>query len=185
MSPRCVGAHRKYRRGFTLIEVLMALVVSAIAILGARFLLETLGGQTLRVVKTASEIDRDANGERLLRAILARTEVPSALDSTFGGDERRAHFGSWCDVPRGWLERCRVELTVDQAADGFAITARLSTGEVVIVQRGRNADGLRYLLDPADGGRWLRQWPNSSAPPLALGILVDGDTLIARIGERG
>jgi len=181
----CPARVDRYRSGFTLIEVLIALVVSAMVTLGARSLLEATSEHVLRVTRTARRIDADANGERLLHTLVSQIEVASPIDSTFGGDERSVHFASWCNVPRGWLERCRVELTFEQIVDGFVVTAKLSTGEIVVVRRGRTADGLRYLIDPADGGKWLRQWPNSSTPPLAVGIVIDRDTLIARIGERG
>jgi prepilin-type N-terminal cleavage/methylation domain-containing protein len=170
--------------GFTLVEVVIALLVSAVVVLSARTLIEILSTQTLRASATTRDMDADANGERLLRAVVGQLEVPSPADSTFGGDEQQAHFGSWCATPRGWLERCRVELRVYQGPDGAAVIAQLSTRETILVKRGRTADGLRYLADPADGGKWLVRWPNSLSVPLALALLIDGDTLIVRVGDR-
>jgi prepilin-type N-terminal cleavage/methylation domain-containing protein len=172
------------RRGFTLVEVVVAFAIGTVVVLGARALLEALGAQTARVAAAARDADADANGERLLRALVGRLEIGAPSD-TFGGDERSARFSSWCQAPRGWQERCRVTLGVEQAADGVAVVTRLSTGETVVLKRGRRTEGLRYLVDAASGGRWFVRWGEGVTVPQAIGILVDGDTTIVRIGERG
>ena len=42
-----------------------------------------------------------------------------------------------------------------------------------------------YLRDAAEGGAWVTSWGASVTAPQALGIVVDGDTTIVRVGERG
>jgi prepilin-type N-terminal cleavage/methylation domain-containing protein len=174
------------RRGFTLIELVVALFVSGIVLLGARLILESLGATEGRMREVAERADRVANGDRLLRTLFARLEVGTDEAREFGGDERVARFTTWCDVPAGWLERCQAEVAIDTATGGgAALVARLSTGERVVLRQGFQAGALRYLNTPAGGGQWFRVWGHGITAPLAIGVITDADTLIVRIGERG
>jgi hypothetical protein len=44
---------------------------------------------------------------------------------------------------------------------------------------------LRYLKDASTRGTWFRSWGTGISAPIAIGVIVDRDTLILRIGERG
>jgi hypothetical protein len=68
---------------------------------------------------------------------------------------------------------------------GLRLVARLSTGEVIALQRGFSTGMLRYLNDPIGRGVWFRIWGHGITAPLAIGVITDGDTAIVRIGERG
>jgi len=164
---------------------MVALVVSAVLLLGARILLGELGDDAHRITDAATRADRDANAERVLRSLLARLEVGTDSTRTFGGDERVAHFTTWCDVPAGWQERCQAALALDTADGELALTAALSTGESLVLRRGFHAGAFRYLSDAAMGGTWFREWGTGLTAPIALGVILDRDTLIVRIGERG
>jgi len=188
MSYLTIGRrHRPARTsvGFTVIEIIVALFVGVAVVVGARTLLEGLAAQTARVAAVARASDRDANGERLLRGLVGRLEIGTDSAQRFGGDEREVHFTSWCDVARGWQERCRVSIAVEPGSVGLAVVARLSSRDTIVLKHGRRGEGLRYLADPSFGGRWLMRWSDGLAAPLAIGILVDADTMIVRIGERG
>jgi prepilin-type N-terminal cleavage/methylation domain-containing protein len=172
------------RAAFTLVEVMVALAVSAAVVLGARLLLESLGSEASRIVGAARSADADANGERLLRAVVGRLEVGTRDGGSFGGDERSATFTSWCDVPRGWQERCRVTLEITRAERGLAVALAFG-GEKIIVRQAEHDVTLRYLADPGAGGVWVSRWGSGLTAPRAIGLLIDGDTVIVRIGERG
>jgi len=171
--------------GFTIIEIIVALSIGAVVVLGARSLLEGLAAQTSRVTATAREGDRDANGERLLRGLVGRLEIGTDSNRRFGGDEREVHFSTWCDVARGWQERCGVSLALEPTRAGVALVARLSTGESIVLREAARGEGLRYLADAGSGGRRFRRWGDGLTAPHAIGVLIDGDTTIVRIGERG
>jgi prepilin-type N-terminal cleavage/methylation domain-containing protein len=115
-------------RGFTLLEVVVALAVGGVLLLGARRMLETVGDGAQGITEAAKAADREANGERLLRALLGRLEVGTDSTRTFSGEEQAARFTSWCDVPAGWQERCIVTLVVGAGPGGATLTASLSTG---------------------------------------------------------
>lgn len=175
----------KARRGFTLVEVMVALVISAIVVLGARMLLEQLGDSALRTVAAAGRADRTANGERLLRDLAGRLEIGTEKSVQFSGEPRTARFGSWCDVPSGWQERCPVELSVVDRGAQSLLVANLASGDSVTLLVRDHPIELRYLDDPRAGGRWFTSWGAGITAPLAFAVISAGDTTIVRIGERG
>ena len=173
------------RAGFTLIELVVAIAIASMAMLFARSLLEELADDAERIVKHASDSDEAANGEHLLRELVGRLEVGTDDSTRFGGHERAARFTSWCEMPSGWLERCRVTLALAEKGREPVLVAALSTGEILVLRRGFVFGELRYLADPARGGSWFKSWGGSVTSPLAIGVILDADTLILRIGERG
>jgi prepilin-type N-terminal cleavage/methylation domain-containing protein len=175
------------RDGFTLIELLVAIMIAGIVLLGARALWESLAESVDQMHQHAIVAERVANGERLLRSLLGRLEVGTLPTREFAGDERHTTFTTWCDVPAGWQERCQAEVAIepDSVASRLRLVARLSTGEVIALQRGFSRGALRYLNDPISGGMWFRIWGHGITAPLAIGIITDSDTAIVRIGERG
>lgn len=189
----CAATQPRDRGAFTLIEVLVALAVSGLVLLAARGLLDALADGADRVTAHASVADRNANGERLVRGLLARAEAGTLPARPFAGDARAVRFSSWCDVPSGWLERCHAALVIDRDVvargasenDALLVAVVLSTGEIVPLRHGVGVAELLYLSDARDGGHWLRGWGASVTAPLAVGVVMDGDTLVLRIGERG
>jgi prepilin-type N-terminal cleavage/methylation domain-containing protein len=176
---------RREPRGFTLIEIVVALVVSAIVMLGARAMLGEVGDDALRISAETRRLDSEANGERSLRALVRQLDLNSGDLSQFAGDPRRVSFSSWCDVPSGWQERCAVTLTLERRAGANALVIRTSKGGALVVRDRVGAGELRYLTTVTSGGEWIRVWGAGITAPLAIGVILDGDTLIVPIGERG
>lgn len=180
MSSRSRGSS-----GFTLIEVVVALVVSAIVMLGARAMLGEVGDDALRISAETRRLDAEANGERMMRSLARQLDLGTGEASQFGGDPRQVSFASWCDVPSGWRERCAVTLTLEPIAGKSALVVRTSKGAALVVRNGVVAGELRYLTTVTAGGEWIRVWGAGITAPLAIGIILDRDTLIVPIGERG
>jgi prepilin-type N-terminal cleavage/methylation domain-containing protein len=184
---------RRDRMGFTLIEVVVALALGGLILLGARRMLEQLADEAYRITRDAAAADADANGERVLRALAGRLEVGTGDAGPFAGEPAATRFTTWCEVPDGWLERCRVTLVIAPAAGAPAsapvLVAQIPGRAPLPLVRGVQADGLRYLVTAAHGGEWFRSWGEGITAPVALGVIrVRGevrDTLIVRIGERG
>lgn len=188
MSARAAGPRgRLASAGFTLVEVMVAVVVIGVVLVGARTMLGQLADDADRITGAAADADRDANADALLRAIAGRLEVSPVPEREvrFEGQPDGARFHSWCQVPDGWLERCEVSLGFVRLDDGSALVLRLSTGEMVPLRRGVGRGEILYLRDAAQGGAWMKSWGASITAPVALGVVVDGDTSIIRIGERG
>lgn len=177
------------RRGFTLVELLVALAIGAIVLLGARLMVEGVADGARRIVRQAARTDRDANAERVLRTVVAALDA-TTTGTSFGGDEREARFTSWCDVPGGWQERCSVTLAIgggtgtgDSAARTLILT--LSGAEPLRIRAGFVHGGLRYLDAAHDGGQWFGTWEAGLTVPIAIGAILDADTLIFKVGDRG
>jgi prepilin-type N-terminal cleavage/methylation domain-containing protein len=175
------------RTGFTLVEVMVALVVMGVVLVGARAMLGQIADDADRITAASAEADRAANADGLLRTIAGRLEVVPVpgQEIRFEGEPQGARFHSWCEVPDGWLERCEVSLGFIELEGEKVLALRLSTGELVPLRRGFQSGEMTYLRDAATGGAWIRSWGASITAPLAFGIVVDGDTTIVRIGERG
>ena len=172
------------RNGFTLIEIMVALLVGGIVLVGARAMLEALADQAHLVSDAASVADRDANADRTLRALAERLEVGTAPEMQFTGDPTATTFASWCEVPAGWLERCSVQLSIEHQHSEESLVARTSLGDSLVLRRGFRNGVIRYLESPAHGGSWIVVWGAGITAPVALGIFLGRDTLIVRIGER-
>jgi prepilin-type N-terminal cleavage/methylation domain-containing protein len=172
------------RGGFTLVEVMVAITISTLLLLGAHAMVEQVGASAEQISATAADADREANAERVLRDLIGRAEQPQA-GSEFTGTPLGARFSSWCEVAAGWLERCTVSLGIVRVGGANVLVIEVHGGTLIPLRRGFADGSVLYLRDAADGGRWLREWSSAVAAPVALGIVMDADTLILRLGERG
>jgi prepilin-type N-terminal cleavage/methylation domain-containing protein len=177
-------ARRASRRAFTLLEVIVALSIGALVVMGARVLLEGLQTHTVRLVSVANTTNAAANAEHVVRTLVGNLELAPNDSSSFEGDAREARFTSWCAVPEGWQERCTVHLAVESETGRVRMMATLSTGERLTLRDSAGAAVFRYLGTGAEGGRWFVTWKHSLMPPLAIGLISDADTMVARVGER-
>ncbi|HET7586181.1 MAG TPA: prepilin-type N-terminal cleavage/methylation domain-containing protein [Gemmatimonadaceae bacterium] len=171
--------------GFTVVEVMIALVISVVVVAGGRALLGVLGDGAHRLAASAAGIDRTTNAERVLRAVIAQAELASSSEEQFTGSATEARFGSWCIVPQGWLERCSVILTVTVADTVHRLELTTSTGDHVVLRQYEGPLELRYLENPSAGGTWRSAWDHMITPPMGMGVIMGSDTTIFRIGERG
>ncbi|HEX7051885.1 MAG TPA: prepilin-type N-terminal cleavage/methylation domain-containing protein [Longimicrobiales bacterium] len=176
------------RPGFTLVEVMLALTIGAMAISGATLLLLGLSDRGRAIDAVAGNIDREANAEHLLRTTVRNLELSRDATLSLEGGPSGARFRSWCDGPTGWPVRCDVRLVVREEADGRTLSLELrpdGTAEeamVVDLWTGLHTVRILYLLDPGEGGKWTDWWTETLLPP-AIGVVLDGDTLILPIRE--
>jgi prepilin-type N-terminal cleavage/methylation domain-containing protein len=179
---------RSSRAGFTLIELMVAIVIAGIVAVGAHSVFLSLTDQARRTASAAANADADANGERLLRALVGRMQIMSPTAIGIFATERSARFATWCDTPGGWQEPCSVTIAVlrsDSVRAEPVLAAILSATDTVPLRRGFAAARLRYLRSASDGGRWDTTWELRARLPIAIGIMTDLDTMIVRIGDRG
>jgi len=182
------------RRGFTLLEVLVGLVVGAIAFTAAATLLLGLVDRLQAVAAESIRTDRDANGERLIRSLVAAVERPSAEVPPLEGNDRSVRFESWCDAPDGWPARCSVRLGFVASGGSSAVVLETTTApgppgaasgadSPVEMWQGLGSGHLLYLVTARDGGRWVDRWSDRRLP-IALGLVLDADTLVLAVGGR-
>lgn len=179
----CAMPHRRTspRGGFTLLEVMVALTLSAGIILTGRLLLEQMGETGRAIVARSDAQDSVLAREETLRNLFRNIEVGPGDSVTFGGTERAMKFWSWCDSAGGLRGRCAVSVTVDTV-----LTVRSSTAEQpVVLLRGDSPGVFRYLNDARNGGQWYRAWGTGILVPLAVAVIFGTDTTVLRIGARG
>lgn len=173
------------RSGFTLIEVLVALTLGALVVLGARAMLVQVGDTARQIIEAGRQNDEAANADRLLRALLLNVAQNDGAADRFDGDGSSARFVSWCQTPGGWLERCSVTLRLESPGGSGRLTAQVPGRAAVVLRSGFSDGALRYLHSARDGGTWLASWNSALLTPAAVALVLDGDTVILRIGERG
>ncbi len=186
---------RRRAAGFTLVEVMVALVVGGMALAGAAMLLSALGGRAEAIETAAERVDRDANAERLLQNLFANLDLQGDTTRALVGDERSVSFRAWCDTPAGWLDRCSVRLFFEQEQGVWTlrlalpstrtpppITKAASSGTVL--RSGFHAGGFRYLASAKDGGSWVASWSEIVAPA-AVALIVERDTLLLSVWGGG
>lgn len=173
------------QHGFTLIEVVVALVISAIMLLGARAILGAMSDNAQRTLEETRAVDKSANAEQTLRLTVRQLNVANGPGTEFSGDSTRATFSSWCDAPRGFLEPCAIRLSIETDSVGKTLLLAGLPGGPIAIRSGIRHAALRYLDSAAHGGEWIETWAKGITAPLAIGITVDSDMIIVRIGERG
>lgn len=171
------------RRGVTLVELMIALAITGMAILGCVMLLDQLNDSHERIHRQRTADASAGNGDRLLRRFLADARTTADTAERFRGDEHNASYLTLCDTPSGWREACRVALTVDSLRDSSAIIAETNRDERFEVRRIPGAATFRYLDLSARDSSWVRQWAVSIALPGAIGIVVGADTMVLPLGS--
>jgi prepilin-type N-terminal cleavage/methylation domain-containing protein len=175
-------------RGFTLIEVMLALTLSALVVLLAHRIFSGVVDGSTRLREARTALDRDANARRFLEEAFGSLDVGTEGAGGFAGHPERVEFATWQRVPGGWLERQRMVLGVEQGT----LVAR---GDEAIALRDSVAGvAFDYLLEPGANATWVREWISPVSAPVAVRVRVAGcgkrdagcvDTLLFLIGPRG
>jgi len=182
------------RRGFTLIETLIALLVSSLVVLLAHQLFAGIAERGQTLISARATLDRDANARRWLRAAFLSLEV--GTDSAGGFDGRRDHaaFAAWLLTAGGWCERRTIILA--RVADRFVASS--PSGDALVLREQVTGVEFDYLLEPGADARWVREWVSPVGAPLAVRLRLTGprwgsgdrggapvDTLFFLVKERG
>ena len=178
------------RTGFTLLEVLVAVMIAATLLLSADLVFEQLADSRQAMARATVERDRAENSAETIRRWVRQVDVsphpgPGSAPHAFAGDATEASFTSSCLAAGGWERECDVSLRITTGSESAALVAVSSTGDSArLTVHGRTL-AIRYLMDAANGGRWLSSWPSGPTVPIAIGIVSRADTIAYRIGARG
>lgn len=172
-------------RGFTLLEVVVALAIGAMAILLAAMMLQTTARLTDYLEQRVRTVEQDRIGELRLRRLIGQMTWSQPTEPAPDFTSEGMRFTTWCDVPAGWQERCSAELRLAADAAPEGMVARLSTGEDLRLLEQRSPTGFLYLFRTERGATWVVRWTDRYSLPGAVGVVTRTDTLIIRIGDRG
>lgn len=176
------------RQGFTLPEVVVAVLLTALLVAATHRVAVQVGEAGSHAIRTAMVADREANAERLLRALVGSYEADPADATPFVGEPVSMRFHAWCDTPTGWQERCEVVLRLDGGDDATTLRAEMTIGgrrRVEVLGAVPPGAAFRYLENAADGGRWSRGWTAQPVAPVAVSVPLAGEDLLVRLGVRG
>lgn len=182
-----IQALGRLRRGFTLVEVLVALALAGVVVLLAHalFTAATQAAQAIREARTA--LDRDANARRWLGAAFLSLEVGQQPHDDFAGRPQQVTFTARLQTSGGWFAPRRV--TLREAGGRFE--AALDDTATLTLRESVAAVAFDYLLVPGATARWAREWLSPVSAPLAVrvrvahGAPVIVDTLLLLIKGRG
>jgi len=171
------------RRGVTLLELIIALAISGLAMLGGVMLLGQLTDSDARIAREHSADATAGNADRLLRRLLIDAVATSDSAERFRGAERTADYLTRCDTPSGWSEPCRATLMLDSLRDSSAIIIETDRGDHYEVRRIAGAATFRYLDLLARDSVWVRRWGASITLPGAIALVSAVDTTVFPLGS--
>jgi prepilin-type N-terminal cleavage/methylation domain-containing protein len=176
---------RTGRTGFTLVEVMVALVLTGMVAVLAHQIFGAVTDHTRRLRDARLVLDRRSNAHRFLQSAFLSLEVGIDSAGAFSGQRDRVNFSSWLPSADGWLERRTVKLGLD-GDRWIAISPPDSSVELA---RGVTALRFDYLLEPGAESTWVGEWESAVSAPLAVRVQVvwggRADTMLYLIKARG
>lgn len=174
------------RRGFTLIEVLVALALTGVVVMMAQRLFASATEGAALLMRKRVELDTRANRQRWLEQAFASVAAGQVGDSGFHGDESSLQAATWSVTAQGWPERVPLVLRVKEGWVDVEIGA-------VSFRLGERLAGARlaYLTAEGAGYRWAVGWSSVIGAPLAVRLILEypapaaPDTCLYLIGDRG
>lgn len=172
----------KSSHGFTLIEVVVALILGSIAVLLAHATLSASSDLAVTANSFARSATRMSNARRLLERIVGTIEVGSSGGHTFEGEAHRLEATVWIkDDPR-----TASRLTLSRMGDG--LTASFDHQSLTLLS-GADSICFDYLLERGAETAWQREWHSPVSAPVAVRLRLwhgsSSDTLLFAVGDRG
>jgi prepilin-type N-terminal cleavage/methylation domain-containing protein len=176
-------------KGFTLVEVLIALLVASMMALLAHGIFSAAVAGSERLQSARRSLDREQGRHRLLTAAFLSTEIGTE-GAAFDGRPQQMSFSAWMPTADGWFELSRLDLTVK---DGRLVMAMPPKPPLVLldsVASGR----FDYLLELGADSRWVQEWVSPVSAPLAVRLRftrkdrfghLESDTTMYLIKGRG
>lgn len=174
-------------RGFTLVEVMVALALTALIASLAAGIGHAVFDRTANLASNREAWDRRWTGDRWLREAFRALEVGTDSLASFHGWPDSVAFTSniLSAVGETELRRIRIAL-VGQALVATEAGGRPPDTLIAPVTFASFA----YLLSLGERSEWMRGWHSPATAPFAVSLVITAptglsDTLLLRIGRRG
>lgn len=175
------------RSGFTVLELAIALSLSALLLLTAASSLDGLRRLTTMTQHRAEELNALATGYHVLRELMATTQVGLTQSDRFSGDSRSVSVLALCRTAGGWRERCRAYITLSPNGERTWVlwSSGPGTPQALFDVVGRAEFRFRGMggLDLSNAG-WQSSWSTGVAAPRLVALVAPGDTMIFSVGNR-
>jgi len=173
------------RRGFTLIEVSVALLVGALVVAVAHAVFAGVADRGRALAAARRALDQEMNARRWLEATFLSLDVGTDSAGGFAGHADRVEFAAWERSADGWFERRRIALgRYDEQ-----LVAIVMGGDPVALRDSVKGVAFDYLLEPGADARWVPEWLSPVSAPLAVRLRLTAagrvDTLLFLIRARG
>jgi prepilin-type N-terminal cleavage/methylation domain-containing protein len=152
------------RGGFTLVEVLVALVVATMLVVMAHRIFAAAVSGTAVLERGRLALDQTRNAHRFLTAAFLSVEVGIDDAGPFEGDPDEVRFTTWLQTPDGWFERSAADLRID----GGRLVVTIPSSNPVVLADGVAALHVDYLLERGADTPWVSQWHSPVSAPLAV-----------------
>ncbi len=175
---------RQPDRGFTLLELIVALTIGAMVVLMAHRVLRGVidGAEALQAARNA--LDHEANGRRMLTSLFGSLDV-TADSVEFRGEPTRVAFTTWHRDGHGFRTRSQVTL---MSQDSSLVALGVHQEPLAVLPAVVTLE-VDYLLEYGAQERWVRAWISPASAPAAVRLrLARGthvDTVLLVIGGRG
>ena len=172
-------------RGFTLVEVLVALAISGMALLAAVGILTSIEDRSVTLETANETTTRDANAEWLLREIAANVATTGDTTRELTGDSSTVVLATWCRTAQGWLVRCAARVSFVSGTQSVLIVRLVGADTATMtVREGARVGIIRYLVSASHGGQWADRWSKLDLPA-AIAVITGRDTLVLAVGHGG
>lgn len=171
-------------RGFTLIEVMVALLLTSLVALVAHQLLVGVVDGAAALRRSAPAPTDPVLGREWVLEACQTLEVGTPGTHGFEGTATSARFDARLVTAQGWVERQPVVID----AEGAQVSIRASSISASVVDSAESPT-LDYLSDGGGEGGWVTGWSSPVSAPLAIRMRWTragvADTLFCTIGARG
>lgn len=174
------------RRGFTLVEVLVALVLSSVVLMIAHRTWAVTIDTARALASHQAHLEHRATVRRWLEEILGSLDAGVPGDTPFKGTQVSLAATGSVVGPEGWAERLSLSVRLEGETLWCVTTrGRLRLGGIAWWQ-------LEYLVGEGQNARWFPEWESEVTLPRAVRVYLGHvagtpavDTILVVPGRRG
>jgi hypothetical protein len=164
----------------TLIELIAAIAVTGLVLLGALLLLDGVTAGARRMAEDAASVTAIGTTAGLLHQLLEDASPSGDSAERFAGDEQGFVCWTRCAKVEGWIARCRVSWTLVDSERGSVLRSTVANERDPTLARYGSGARLRYF--DADHEAWTTAWNASATIPAAVGVVSTTDTVVYSVG---
>lgn len=169
-------------RGFTLLEVVVALGLGAVAVAAAAGLLGSLWSADLRVQRAHAEAEAQAHAAGMLSELFSMVLPATPGFRPIHGDASSLAMVTYARGAWGGLEQVRLELNLFRRGARTVVALRAEgEGSSELVSVSGSAVWQFLAIEPTTS-TWTSEWRSDEDTPLAVRLVGETDTLTFAIG---